>query len=133
MNATETALVQVIDSQAMRRPLALIDGEGSAYAVLHPDNGGKFRTVNLIDVEAGSATIELRHSAECVYYIARGNGVIRDAALGTCQDLIPGSMIHIGPGDAYRLEAGQDGLYAIGGCVPADPALYDYLIESSAE
>lgn len=117
--------VQVIDASLMRKPLALVEGAGEAHAILWPGNGARYRTVNIIELSGASRTIDLRHAHECVYYIARGGGAIRDLASDSVQELIEGSMIHIGPRDGYRLEAGAGGMRAIGGCVPVDPALYD--------
>lgn len=117
--------VQVIDSSVARRPLAVVDSAGEAYAILWPGNGARYRTVNIIDLSERGRTIDLNHAQECVYYIAEGNGVVRDLASGEGQDLVEGSMIHIGPQDGYRLEAGLQGMKAIGGCVPVDPAIYD--------
>lgn len=122
--------VRVIDSAIPRKPLPLVDGAGEAHAVLWPGNGARYRTVNIITLGAQARTIDLSHAHECVYYISEGGGAIRDLASGTAQDLVEGSMIHIGPKDGYRLEAGSSGMKAIGGCVPVDPALYEIKAES---
>lgn len=130
MPEVKSGVAQVIDSGVTRKPLALIEGDGSAHVILSPENGARYRTVNVIELAAGSKTIDLQHQSECVYYIASGGGAILDLADGSSQPLIEGSMIHIGAKDGYRLEAAEGGMHAIGGCVPADPAFYDYLIES---
>lgn len=123
--------VTVIDSRLSRKPLPIVRGAGEAFAVLSPDNGAHFRTFNVVDLKAGDTTRELCHASECVYYVESGVGQIVDAEAGTGQPLVEGSMIHIGVGDSYRLEAGTAGMRLVGGCVPVDPALYDLMPEEA--
>lgn len=124
MASESQAKVQVIDSEVTRRPLPIIDGTGSAFAILGPDNGAHFRTVNLLEMAGDDRTLELQHRHECVYYVQTGSGAIIDLANGRSQPLVEGSMIHIGPDDRYRLQADDSGMTVIGGCVPMDPTLY---------
>ncbi|PZQ48206.1 MAG: hypothetical protein DI556_15410 [Rhodovulum sulfidophilum] len=133
MPSPDQGRVQVLDTAVTRKPLPIVTGEGSAYAVLGPENGATYRTVNILELGSGARTVDLRHRYECVYYIAAGAGLIRDLADGAATDLAEGSMIHIGAEDAYRLEAGQAGMTAIGGTVPADPALYEISATEAAE
>ena len=132
MNIAFTNTVRVIDSAQTRLPLPIVIGEGGANAVLWPENGARHRTINVIDLGDGGRTMDLNHAHECVYYIASGDGHIRDLETGEAQELIEGAMIHIGPRDAYRLEAGKAGMKAIGGCVPVDPELYQLNAEGNA-
>lgn len=116
--------VSVIDSAVTRKPLPLVKGEGEAFAVLWPENGAVIRSVHVIELKPGDRTRDLSHRNECVYFIETGGGAIVDVSDLTSQPLIEGSMIHIGPNDTYRLEAGDAGMRAIGGPVPVDPDLY---------
>lgn len=118
-------VIRVIDGTAIEKPLPLVRGEGTAYAVLWPGNGARYRTFNLIDLKKNDITRDLSHASECAYYVAAGGGVVRSLDDGETQELVEGSMIHIGTGDAYRLEAGPHGMRVIGGPVPVDPALYE--------
>ncbi|WP_347310748.1 hypothetical protein [Defluviimonas sp. SAOS-178_SWC] len=125
MTDASSKTVQVIDSALSRHPLPITVGEGCANAILWPGNGACYRTVNIIDLGGGGRTVDLSHAHECVYYIASGSGCVRDLVTNETQELVEGSMIHIGPRDAYRLEGGEIGMKAVGGCVPVDPDLYN--------
>lgn len=133
MSSDPSRTVQVIDSAVNSRKIALIDGRGSASVVLWPGNGARFRTMQLLKMEGGDRTIDLCHTQDSAYYIIAGSGLVRDLATGTAQDLVEGSILHIDHHDGYRFEAGPDGMHAVGGPVPADPALYDHLIEEAAQ
>ncbi|SLN70711.1 hypothetical protein [Roseisalinus antarcticus] len=132
MPDTGLSPVTVIDSRFTRKPLPLVRGAGQAFAVLYPENGAEYRTFNVIELTPGDVTRDLSHAEECVYYIESGSGLIRDLSDDAPQDLVEGSMIHIGVGDSYRLEAGDAGMRLIGGCVPVDPALYDLTEEEGS-
>lgn len=123
------ASVKVIDTGVSRRPLSIVEGEGTAHAVLWPENGAHFRSFNLIELAPGARTVDLRHDEESAYYVRAGSGAVRDLDGDAAQDLVEGSMIHIGAGDAYRFEAGTEGLVAIGGTVPVDPGFYSQYLE----
>jgi quercetin dioxygenase-like cupin family protein len=132
MTDRASATVVVIDSKVTRKPLPLVRGAGSAHAILWPGNGAHYRSFNVLDMAPGDTTRDLSHDAECIYYVERGGGAIRDLAEDAAQELVEGSMIHIEPGDRYRLEAGGDGMRLIGGTVPVDPALYEIADEEVA-
>ena len=125
MSSERRETVRVIDSKIGGHPLPIVIGAGSAHAVLWPGNGAHYRTFHLIDLHPGDRTRDLSHASECIYYVERGNGTIRGLDDDTAQDLVEGSMIHIGTGDAYRIEAGDAGMRLIGGTVPVDPAFYE--------
>ncbi|PZQ97663.1 MAG: hypothetical protein DI533_10835 [Cereibacter sphaeroides] len=82
---------------------------------------------------ADDTTVDLSHAHDCVYYVSNGSGRISDLTVGSAQELIEGSIVHIDGGDRYRLEAGSDGMRVVGGPVPADPALYEEFAVKVAE
>ena len=133
MSGLRQQTVKVIDSKVERKSLPIVVGQGSAYAVLGPANGAHYRTFNLINLQPSDRTCDLSHSSECVYYVEQGGGAIRGLNDGLVQDLVEGSMIHVGAGDAYRIEAGTDGMRLIGGMVPVDPAFYELVQDEAAE
>jgi len=132
MTDTTPATVVVIDSNVRRKALPLVLGKGTAHAILWPGNGANYRSFNVLDMAPADVTRDLSHAAECIYYVERGGGAIRDLSDDTLQGLVEGSMVHIEPGDRYRLEAGDEGMRLIGGTVPVDPALYDLVEEEVA-
>lgn len=105
--------------------LDIIAGEGSARAPIWPGMGAQLRSINLISLGAGAATIELRHPSEAVYYVTDGGGAAVDVDAGEVQDVHPGSMVHIDAGTGYVMRAGEAGMALIGGPSPADPSLYE--------
>lgn len=105
--------------------LPLVEGEGSARAVVWPGVGARLRSLQRIDLAAGSRTVCLKHPMEAVYYVVRGDGTVRDPDDGSSSPLVAGSMIHVEPGTAYVFQAGADGILLLGGPCPADPALYE--------
>jgi len=132
MTQDPSATVQIIDTRLDRAPLAVVRGTGAAHAVLRGSNGAHFRTFNTIELGAGSSTVDLCHGEECAWYITTGSGAVRDLTDDSVQPLIEGSMIHIGRGDRYRVEAGAEGLSAVWGTVPLDPAFYESYLEAEA-
>ena len=121
--------VSVIDSAETRKPLPLVKGEGEAFAVLWPGNGAVLRSFHVIDLKSGDQTRDLSHRHECVYFVEAGGGAIVDLSDLTARPLVEGAMVHIGPNDVYRLEAGSTGMRVIGGPVPVDPDLYELAAE----
>lgn len=117
--------VRVIDVAKERVPLSIVESGGAAHAVLWPGNGARLRSFNLLELLALGRTVELSHDNECAYYVHKGSGVVRDLDSDQVQLLSEGSMVHIGAGDRYRIEASEAGLTAIGGTVPVDPAFYE--------
>lgn len=116
--------VRVIDTAREGIPLPIVEGQGWARAVLWPGNGALFRSLHLITIGAGSATLALSHANDCVYYVMAGAGMIVDLSSGAAQPLIEGAMVHIDAGDAYRLQAAADGMRLVGGPCPPDEAFY---------
>jgi mannose-6-phosphate isomerase-like protein (cupin superfamily) len=120
--------VRVIDSALPSPHLPIVEGSGTAKAVLWPGNGALTRTFQVIDLDAGDRTVALKHPFDAVYYVAGGTASVVDAVTGQSQSLIEGAMVHIDAGDAYRLvNAGADACRIIGGPCPPDPALYAHL------
>src|SRR3712207_3899634 len=104
--------------------LDIVDGDGTARAVIWPGMGARLRSMHRISLGPGSRTHELRHPTDAVYYVIDGDGQARDGDAGTTEPLVTGSMVHVDRGTAYQLVAGAGGMEAVGGPAPADPALY---------
>ncbi len=120
-----TETVRVIDSAIDCPPLPLVRGQGQARAVIWPGNGAAHRSFQLIELGPGASSIDMRHPADCVYYVITGAGRVVDLDNAAAQALGEGNMIHIDAGDGYRLEAdAAAGMTVLGGSCPADPALY---------
>jgi mannose-6-phosphate isomerase-like protein (cupin superfamily) len=117
-------VVRVIDTASEGFSLPIVHGDGTARAVLWPGNGARFRSLNLVDLGSGSATIDMTHANDCVYYVIAGAGQIVDLKSGAIQPLIEGAMVHIDAGDAYRLVSEDEGVRLVGGPCPPDAALY---------
>ena len=105
--------------------LDIVQGEGRAHAVIWPGMGARLRSIHMIELGPGAATIALRHPSEAVYYVIDGTGEVIDMGDGETQPLRPGSMAHIEVETTYRFGAGQAGLSLVGGPSPPDPALYE--------
>lgn len=120
--------VRVFDSHESCPELPITAGEGSAKVIIWPGNGAKFRTLHLLSLEKGAATVLLSHGSDCVYYAIAGEGSVIDDATGNAQLLAEGGMVHIDAGDRYRLKAKEGGaIMLVGGPCPADAALYGLL------
>jgi quercetin dioxygenase-like cupin family protein len=111
--------------------LPIIDGEGSARAIVWPGIGAETRSLHRIRLGSGSSTVTLSHPSEAVYYVIDGTGSAHDAGSGDSHELRPGAMFHIDAGTPYEVVAGDDGLEVIGGPAPADPAMYTHLSEGA--
>jgi quercetin dioxygenase-like cupin family protein len=116
--------VQVIPLRGNGPLLPLVQGDGSARAVIWPGTGAAMRSIHLIELAPSSTTAPQVHPAESVYYVMDGTGTVAadDASPGA--PLSPGAMVHMGPGTAYRFAAGPGGLGFFGGPCPCDPASY---------
>jgi mannose-6-phosphate isomerase-like protein (cupin superfamily) len=116
--------VAVLDANETCPRLPLVAGDGEAYAVVWPGVGATMRSMHRISLRPRSATIQMRHPMEAVYYVIAGGGMMRDPDTGTAEPVREGSMIHVEPGTAYIAEADAAGLELIGGPCPADPEFY---------
>ena len=103
--------------------LPLVEGGGSARAVVWPGNGAELRSLTVIELDAGSATRGLTHQGEAVYYVESGAGTIE--ADDESGNLGEGSMVHIDGGTHYSFRAGPAAMKLIGGPSPADHELYE--------
>ena len=115
--------VQIL-SVAGSPELPLIEGAGSARAVVWSGTGARMRAMHLIELVAGAGTVAQTHPGEAVYAVIDGSGRVHDDAESGEQPVETGSMIHIDGGTPYRLVAGDDGLRLVGGPAPVDDALY---------
>lgn len=120
-NSVQT--VRVIDSAVNCPTLPIIEGKGSARAVIWPGTGARYRTVHLLELAGGDRTIDFKHNSDAVYYVAKGRGEIVDLIKDRRLSIEEGSMVHIDGGDAYRFET-EYGMKIIGGPCPADFSLY---------
>jgi len=102
----------------------VVDGEGSARALVSPHAGARMRSMHLISLGADSRTRPQRHPDEAVYYVISGSGRVGAPGADASEQLDEGSMVHTAPGAVYLFEAGADGLELVGGPSPPDPALY---------
>jgi quercetin dioxygenase-like cupin family protein len=105
------------------QPLDILDGAGVARAVVGPATGAEHRTMAVLELPPGAGTRLLRHPGEAVWYVDSGRGEAL-VAEGDDFDLDPGTMIHVAPGAAYALRAGDEPLRVLGGPAPTDPALH---------
>jgi quercetin dioxygenase-like cupin family protein len=117
--------VQVFPLRGAGPSLPVLAGGGSARAVIWPGIGAAARSVHLIQLAPSSGTVRLEHPAESVYYVLDGSGTVAGDGPAPATPLVPGSMVHVGPGTGYRFGAGPAGLEIFGGPCPPDPALYD--------
>lgn len=102
---------------------AIVDGAGSAVAIVGPHMGARHRTMCRVQLEPGSSTVPLRHAGEAVWYVVDGAGQALPDDGGEPFALEPGAMMHAGPGAGYRLvAAGNTPLHVVGGPSPPDPA-----------
>jgi quercetin dioxygenase-like cupin family protein len=122
-NEPNGAGVQVRALRGTGPVLPIIDGEGSARAVIWPGCGATARSVHLIQLAPMSGTVRLEHATESVYYVLAGSGSVAGDTREPRQ-LIQGSMVHMSPGTGYRFGAGPAGLEVFGGPCPPDPTLY---------
>jgi quercetin dioxygenase-like cupin family protein len=110
--------------------LPIVDGAGSARAVVWPGMGARHRSLHRLTLDEGARTVELSHPAEAVYYLVAGTASALDRSSGERHELEAGAMIHVEPGTPYVLAAGDAGAELVGGPCPPDPDLYEGLGES---
>jgi quercetin dioxygenase-like cupin family protein len=102
----------------------LVEGGGSARALVGPAAGARMRSMHLISLDAGARTRPQRHPDEAVYYVIGGSGRVGSPGDGGSEGLEEGSMVHVAPGASYAFEAAADGLELVGGPSPPDHTLY---------
>jgi quercetin dioxygenase-like cupin family protein len=116
--------VTVLDGDSGCPRLPIVTGQGTALAIVWPGVGAQMRSMCRIVLEAGSATVQLSHPMEAVYYVIAGTGTVIDPSLGETRPVVEGSMVHIEPGTRYSFMAGRSRLEIIGGPCPADAELF---------
>jgi mannose-6-phosphate isomerase-like protein (cupin superfamily) len=94
--------------------LPLVDGEGTAWALVGAGMGARMRSLNLIRLGEAACTREQRHDDEAVYFAISGDGSVEDLE-GGAWPLEKGAMAHVAPGVRYRIVGGGDGLELVGG------------------
>ncbi|MEA2269701.1 MAG: hypothetical protein QOD55_1240 [Solirubrobacteraceae bacterium] len=104
--------------------LPIVDGEGSAHAIVWPGTGARLRSLARIRLAPGARTVALRHPDEAVYYVIEGSGSVAEGAGAEPSPLVAGAMVHVDAGTPYVITAEEPGLDLVGGPSPADPALY---------
>jgi len=114
-----------VDRDAVSLPL--VDGPaGEVLAVVWPGMGARHRSMHVITLPQGAATVPHLHpTSEATYYVIQGTGTIDDLDAGTSHAIRPGSVVLITPRSRYRIAAAADSdLVCVGGPCPPDPALY---------
>lgn len=117
--------IQILDGST-GPDLPIVEGEGSAHAIVWPGVGATLRSLHRIRLGAGSSTVTLSHPSDAVYYVIRGSGDARDESRES-QPVRAGSMFHIDAGTSYAIVAGPDGIEVVGGPAPADESMYQHL------
>lgn len=120
----QDARVQVLDAEGGPE-LPVVESGGTATAVIWPGMGAELRSMLRLSLAGGGSTVRLSHPSDAVYYVISGSGEVGDGEGADQQALVEGSMVHVDAGDTYVLRGGPDGLEAVGGPAPADPALYE--------
>ena len=128
MSSTSVNGVQVLKLRSQGSDLPIIDGLGSARAVIWPGMGATERCINYVELEAGSSTVWLVHTTEAVYYVMSGIGTVLGDETPDGWTLGEGSIVHISDGSRYRFHAQDGGLTLFGGPCPTDPAMFDHLV-----
>jgi quercetin dioxygenase-like cupin family protein len=105
--------------------LDIVEGGGTAEAVVWPGMGAALRSMHIIRLEPGARTVELEHPSEAAYYVMAGDGGVADLRRAVVFQLTEGSMVHADAGDRYGFRAGAGGLEIVGGPCPPDPSLYE--------
>jgi quercetin dioxygenase-like cupin family protein len=83
--------------------------------------GAQHRTMAVVRLAAGGATVPLRHGSEAVWYVVSGTGSAEPDG-GDPLPLETGAMVHVAPGAGYRLRAREhEALHLVGGPSPPDP------------
>src|SRR5258708_17996242 len=102
--------VQVIPLRGTGPLLLIVNGDGSARAVIWPGTGAAMRSIHLIQLAPSSETMLLAHPGESVYYVLDGTGTVAGDGPSPATALAPGAMVHVGSGTAYRFVGGTGGV-----------------------
>ena len=124
---SEASKIQLFDTDKRSPTLPIVEGEGTAWAVVWPGLGAESRSLHRISLSRCARTVELCHRMEAVYYVIDGTAVVVDPRNESRQELVPGSMVHVDSGTPYVFIAGSSGVEIVGGPCPPDPAMYTHL------
>jgi quercetin dioxygenase-like cupin family protein len=91
---------QVLDPNGPGLPL--VDGEGTASALVGAGVGARMRSLNLIRLSEAARTREQRHDDEAVYFAIAGGGSVEDLE-GGAWPLEEGATVHVAPGVRYAM------------------------------
>ena len=116
--------VQVVDVDDACPDLPLVEGTGSALAVIWPGVGARQRSMHLFSLDAEARTVQMEHPSEATYYVIEGAAVAADSSDGSVQQADTGAMIFIEPHTPYSIAAHEGPVRFVGGPCPPDPALY---------
>jgi mannose-6-phosphate isomerase-like protein (cupin superfamily) len=105
--------------------LAIVEGDGSAHAIIWPGMGAAMRSLHRIALEPGARTIEMRHEGEAVYFVREGEVTVEDGDAGESHVVPSGRMFLVDPGTRYAIHANGDRVEVVGGPSPPDPSLYE--------
>ena len=120
--------IVVLDADDAAHPsLPIVEGEGSAHAVIWPGMGAALRSLHMITLESGARTIDMRHEGEAVYFVRDGVATVQDHDAGDAHEVPSGRMFFVDPGTRYAIHAADGRCQLIGGPSPPDPTLYEGL------
>ncbi|MDU7840178.1 MAG: hypothetical protein E7J63_17965 [Pantoea sp.] len=117
--------VKVVDSATDCPELDIVNGQGTVKVMFWPGNGSLKRSMHYHQLQDESSLFPLQHPFDCVYYVLKGAGTIKDGLTGEQQSLVEGSIIHIDKHESYTITAGNDGIDFVGGPCPPDDKLYE--------
>ena len=120
MKLNEKDSIQIFSNIETNPTAPIIEGKGTAKAIVWPGVGASERSFFLIEMDKGSYTKVLNHSSESVYYVKEGSGLVIETNIDTNSKIIVGSMVHVEIGTSYSFKAGDNGLVLIGGPCPFD-------------
>lgn len=109
--------------------LPIVNGEGTARALVWPGIGARSRSMHWITLQPSARTIPLVHPMEAVYYVLSGTASLLDHDAGTAHEAVIGSMIFVEPRTTYVIAAEGETVELLGGPCPPDPELYRHLTE----
>jgi mannose-6-phosphate isomerase-like protein (cupin superfamily) len=128
MTAAGGDRVLVIDVDGDGCPaLPIVEGDGSARAVVWPGMGAERRSLHTISLGPGARTIDMCHEGEAVYFVREGVATVRDDGAGESHEVPAGRMFLIDPGTPYAIHANGQRVELVGGPSPPDRSLYEGL------
>ena len=83
--------VQLLNAAKGSAILPIVEGSGTAWAVVWPGVGAQSRSLHRISLACRARTVELRHPMEAVYYVIDGTAVVVDTSNDSHQELVKAS------------------------------------------